>query len=344
MIDIPENPRILLARTDAMGDLILATPAIRETKKAFPRAEISFLCREYTAPLLANNPHLSEVIEIKDESCSDVDEVAKNLKSRNFDLAIAFYPSKFTARALKAADIPIRIGSGRRLISILFTHRIYKSRKNNLRNEAKCNFDLLVPLDVLRGSLAPEVFLTSAEEIWGADRLKEFDRGGPSIVLHPGSGGSAFYWPLANFLELARELASDGIYPIFTGSELEARIINEAAEREGLDIISLAGETDLRQLAAILKSADLVVANSTGPLHLAAAVGTRTVGIFPDSHEMSPRRWAPPVDNTVILTPDCGISGKPGFFEKKNSSGMIETITSMRVLSAIKNSLPVTHQ
>ncbi|MCH9032647.1 MAG: glycosyltransferase family 9 protein, partial [candidate division Zixibacteria bacterium] len=313
VIDIPENPRILFTRTDAMGDLILATPAIRETKRAFPRAEISFLCREYTAPLLANNPHLSEVIEVKDESCSNVDKVAKHLKSRNFDLAIAIYPSKFTARVLRAAEIPIRIGSGRRLISMLFTHRIYKSRKNNLRNEAECNFDLLEPLNVPVGSLAPEVFLTSDERSWGADRLKEFAKLGPSVILHPGSDGSAFDWTLANFLELARNLSSDGIVAIFTGSEQEARIINEAAKRAGLEINSLAGETDLRQLAAVLNAADLVVANSTGPLHLAAAVGTATVGIFPDSPEMSPRRWAPPVDNTVILTPDCGGSGKPGF-------------------------------
>lgn len=322
-----------------MGDLILATPVIRETKRAFPRSEISFLCRKYTAPLLANNPYLSEVIEVKDETCSDVDEVARNLKSRNFDLAVAFYPSKFTARVLKAANIPIRIGSGRRWISMLFTHRIYKSRKNNLRNEADCNFDLLEPLKVPIRSLAPEVFLTSDERSWGADRLKEFARLGPSVILHPGSGGSAFEWSLANFLELASNLSSGGIGAIFTGSEVEARTINQAAKRFGLEINSLAGETDLRQLAAVLHSADLVVANSTGPLHLAAAVGTTTVGIFPDSPEMSPRRWAPPVDNNVILTPDCGSSGKPGFFVKKVSSGMIETISIERVFLTIKKCL-----
>jgi ADP-heptose:LPS heptosyltransferase len=91
---------------------------------------------------------------------------------------------------------------------------------------------------------------------------------------------------------------------VLSGSEEEGKRLRKLARKLKLPIKDIAGQTDLRTLAAVLSLARVVVANSTGPLHLAAAVGTRVVGLYPSRKAMSPRRWGPVGEPHRVMQPD----------------------------------------
>ena len=144
----------------------------------------------------------------------------------------------------------------------------------------------------------------SEKEIRNANRiLGEVGIGGPFIVLHPGSGGSADRWPVAKFIELYDELDHNGYRVVLSGSDVEGEMIDAVTTRRGMTVRKITGETDLRTLAAVLSLASVVVANSTGPLHLAVAVGTRVVGLYPGKQIMSPVRWGPLGKGHRVLQP-----------------------------------------
>ena len=127
---------------------------------------------------------------------------------------------------------------------------------------------------------------------------------GPLIVLHPGSGGSCPNWPLRSFLELARGLRGAGravaVTTGFRDRELAESIRREETGADSLPIF----EGDLPDLAAILHEASLVVSNSTGPLHLAAALGTPTLALHAPWPTCGPVRWGPYAGNGWALVAD----------------------------------------
>jgi ADP-heptose:LPS heptosyltransferase len=122
-------------------------------------------------------------------------------------------------------------------------------------------------------------------------------------VLHPGSGGSAERWPVEKFIRLFQTLSELGLTVVMSGTEPERATIDDISSRLSITVNKIAGETDLRTLAAVLSLATVVVANSTGPLHLATAVGTKVVGLYPGKKIMSPKRWGPLGEDHRVIQP-----------------------------------------
>jgi ADP-heptose:LPS heptosyltransferase len=122
-------------------------------------------------------------------------------------------------------------------------------------------------------------------------------------VLHPGSGGSARDWRPERFGELARRLSQNNVRVVVTGSGEEQRLVQTVVKGSEGAAIPLAGKLSLAELGALLERAGLLVANSTGPLHLAAAVGTAVIGFYPPIPQCSSRRWGPLTDRRVIFEP-----------------------------------------
>ncbi|MBD3258285.1 hypothetical protein GF377_07615, partial [candidate division GN15 bacterium] len=149
----------------------------------------------------------------------------------------------------------------------------------------------------------PKVYLTDKESRNAERILREAGVEGEFVVIHPGSGGSAERWPMERFIELYRYLEKDGVQVVVTGSETEGEHIQAMASKEGVAMKSITGETDLRTLGAVLSKASTVVANSTGPLHLAVAAGTSVVGLYPSRRIMSPKRWGPVGEGHQVIQP-----------------------------------------
>jgi heptosyltransferase-3 len=326
-IVLKTGDRILISRTDRLGDLILAIPLIETMQSRYPLNPIDVLTSDYAAPILSNTKYVDKAVTVDNDRLQNDKEYQmeflQKIKESDYRAALVLFPDKQMSRLLYEAGIPYRVGTGRRFHSIYFNYHIFHSRKANKKHESEYNLDFL---RFFRSGVLfkiPKLELKNRELDEAQKMLSLDDIRDKFIVLHPGSGGSAHRWPLEQFVELYDLLTKKGYVVLITGSKDEEIQIKKAAESYGIKVNSFAGRTDLLTLAAMLSMASVVVANSTGPLHLAAAVGTDVVGIYPTEHAMSPVRWGPLKVGRLIVQPYKGSA--------------IETITVEEVAAAVLN-------
>ncbi|MFO7768329.1 MAG: glycosyltransferase family 9 protein [bacterium] len=302
--------RIGLLRNDALGDTLLTLPVAAAVKRYDPAVEVELICDPGFRALMAAHPDLDRVVG--DEG-GTAGRFARQLRDRDYDAILVLRPTPRNAWAAFRAGIPARAGTAFRFYGMLFNVRWYGHRKGNQRHEAEYNMELLERL-LGQDMGHPQFYLPPPPEAEASvETLLEEEgvaRGRPLAALHPGSRGSALAWPAEHFAELARMLRAEEVQVVVTGvgeeADLTARVSGAAP-----GIVDLTGRTSLEQLAWLYKRCDTMVANSTGTLHLAAAVGTKVVGLYPAAEINSPKRWGPfgpghkvfrgPVDNC----PEC---------------------------------------
>ncbi|MEA1981790.1 MAG: glycosyltransferase family 9 protein [candidate division Zixibacteria bacterium] len=306
-IEIKKGDKILISRSDKLGDLILALPFVETMKKRYPECDIDVLTSLYASPIIENNDHIRKIIRVQNDQLFKDNlykrDLLQKLKKENYSIVIVLYPERYVSRLFYKADIPIRIGTARRFNSVFYNHFIYHSRKENKKHECQYNLDFLKLFKDGETVTQPNIYLRD-KEIKNARRiLKEVNISSDFILIHPGSGGSAESWPMVKFMKLSEHLKSRNYEVVFSGSDSESEMIKKISAQMKFDIKSIAGETDLRTLGAVLSLAKVVVANSTGPLHLAAALNTKVVGLYPSRKLMSPVRWGPIGDNHKVIMP-----------------------------------------
>jgi heptosyltransferase-2 len=270
-----------------------------------PEAAVGFLCRSYTQPLVERCPDVDEVVVRSDDASLRAD--ISTLSAGRWDVILFPNARPDLAIASYIAGIPKRIGTGYRWYSVLFNERIMDHRKTAEHNEATFNLRMLASMGLtVDPDLRPSIVLGFDEiaraEQWRTSTVPTPEA--PYAVLHMGSGGSSHDWPLANWIELASSLA-DQFTIVFTGSEPELAAIQSAVNTlgsSGIRAHSFIGRP-LPELAALLAAADLVVSGSTGPGHLAAALGAPTIGLFPLPLPLSKERWGFRGRNAVNLSP-----------------------------------------
>lgn len=304
--------KILVLRPDRLGDVILTLPVVRNLKESFPEASITYLCTGYTAQILESYSLISDLI-IYDRNGThkgfkNIVTLAKGLRERNFDLAVHLLPRYPLALATYLAQIKYTVGTGFRWYSFLFTHRQYDHRKHNQYHEAEYNLRLLKKIgidsafhqDVYSNFNFPRALDNSVQKVISQ---KFNDR--PFIIIHPGSGGSSIDWPLSNFIKLIKLLNQWGKFEVgITGVVAENDYLTPLNQSD-IKFVDLIGIFGLNELAVLLRQASLFVSNSTGPLHLAVAMGTKVIGLYPNSPGLSPGRWGPiSQDEYSYLTPE----------------------------------------
>lgn len=338
-IDINPGDRILISRTDRLGDLVLALPLVETIAKRYPDNPVDVLSSLYASPILENNPAIDKIFRVQNDQLKGNKLYRKDflhrLKMNAYKVVIAMYPERQICRLFHRAGIPHRIGTVGRFQSVFFNHLLFHSRKANKKHECEYNLDFLKFFAEGETVVRPRVYpmkkdLNNARRI-----LREMGVEGPFIAIHPGSGGSADRWLMENFTRLATRLAESGLKVLFTGSADEAPVIEAALVGTANSLVSIAGETDLRTLMAVLALAESLVANSTGPLHLASAVGTKVVGLYPGNKIMSPIRWGPCGEGHLVIQPP-----------DKNCNGSLpagmETISVERVFEGLNQLLQET--
>lgn len=303
--------KILIVRTDRIGDIILTLPMATVLKKYFKNVHVSFLIREYTNSLVENHPDVDEVILLKEENGKpNLIENINQLKNKNFDSAIVVNPSFFLALLLFFSKIPLRIGTGYRLYSFLFNKKIYVHRKTAEKHELEYNIQMLNQLGINENIEQNKINFTvpineqSLKKIEQLFNEYKINSNNPIVIFHPGSGGSAVDLPLSKMKELINFVASNLNYQVvLTGSNHEIKLCNDLIENE--KIINFAGKCTLEDLTALISKAKIFVGNSTGPLHIAAALNKTVIGFYPNVIVCSPKRWGPYTDKKFIFTPDC---------------------------------------
>jgi ADP-heptose:LPS heptosyltransferase len=303
--------KILVVRTDRLGDVILTLPVLSRLRSCFPRAYIAMLLRRYTGALVEGNPFADELIWYADEHDREVPfvEMLATLRQKKFDAAVLVHPTLRIAWLMVRAGIPVRIGTGYRAYSFLLNRRVFEHRKDALRHEAEYNLNLLSPLGCEppdpAGGLEFPLVVPPAAALKAELLLKSLGIHSRFVVIHPGSGGSAREWPLENFGLLGSRLAAEiQCALVVTGSAGEEQLARSLATMIGTEAKNVAGQLTLQELTALIRSASLFVSHSTGPLHIAAAVGTPVVGLYPQLTAMSPRRWGPYTKKARVLVPD----------------------------------------
>jgi heptosyltransferase III len=296
---------ILVVRTDRIGDVILTLPVLEALKLNFPGARVAMLMNSYTANLAEG---IADVLLYNRESSSrPFFEMLTELQQAHFDAAVVAFPRFRIALLLWLAGIPIRVGTGYRWYSFLFNKRIFEHRKTVEKHEAEYNLSLLRGLGCEISSKPLVKFTFSDAERRTASDLRrslgisDSDR---LAIVHPGSSGSAREWKPENFSLLADALNHAGMCVVVTGGKSETDLVQRVAQKAGEDVKSLISDLRLKEFGAFIQTARLFVANSTGPLHIAAAAGTPVIGIYPPIRVMSPKRWGPLTDKKVIFVPD----------------------------------------
>jgi ADP-heptose:LPS heptosyltransferase len=273
--------RILILRTDRLGDMILTLPMVSVIKKYLADARVIFGIREYTKPIVEACPDVDEIVTIDAELSAS--EIAKVLREVKADVIIVPSPKFKLVLASFLSRIPIRIGTGYRWYSFLFTHKVFEHRKTAEHNEAEYNIRMLEKLGIpIAAYPLPNLVIESEET------AKKY------AVLHMFTGGSANEWSSEKFKESALNLANTHSLEIHLTGESKHREFLFTVVRE-LKLLGVSAhihtELTLIELAKLLEGASLVVAGSTGPGHLAAALGTRTIGLFQLVTPLSKERW-----------------------------------------------------
>ncbi len=291
-LQLPTN-RILIVRTDRLGDVVLTLPMARAIKRALPSSYVAFLAREYTQPILDRSPDVDEVFTVGPDD--SLRELIRIFRTAGTD--VVFFPSPRFRLVFAAwlARIPKRIGTGYRWYSFLFTDRISEHRKTAERHEAEYNLRMLsllgisVPIHEL-----PNILLLKPERE-AVDEWLVTNLGNSSTkfaVLHVTNGGSTPAWPAQNFVELGRRIVEQyGMTIILTGLRRERMVLEGLASSIGTGNAFVFAGHSLPELGALLERASVVVASSTGPGHLAAALEATTVGLFSLPPALSKDRW-----------------------------------------------------
>ncbi len=301
----PEN--LLIVRTDRIGDVILTLPLAEIVKKHFPSCRVTFLIRNYTLSLVNSNPFIDEVLILKELNGKPLlRKNIKNISGHKFDSCVIVYPTLILALIIYFSRIKERIGTGYRWYSFLFNNKVFQHRKFAEMHELEFNVNLLrsfgINEKISRGNIN---FNLRAENKPGlVDLLKQnkIDGTKPIIIIHPGSGGSAVDLPVEKFKELVQMLDKrDDIQLIITGSGSEKKMCEELKISERIK--NFAGQFDLAELTALISKADIFISNSTGPIHIAAALGKNTIGFYPHLLACSAKRWEPYSTKSVVFIP-----------------------------------------
>ena len=283
--------RILIIRQDRIGDAVLATGLPRELKKRWPGCHVAVLVRSYTAALFENNPHVDEIIvdDYRPETRNSTFwRMVGRLRCRRFSHALMLLPQARYNYMTFCAGIPFRIGHGIILFHALTGVWPVMTRKfRKGRHEAEYSLDLVRAMGVRTENPAPEIHLTPAEEEQ-VRLLREQWGPRPVLGLHATSGKSAPNWPAGRWAELAELLRDSGrVRVVLTDHELPP----ELQDLAGVETPNLG--RPLRVTATTLAALDLLVSASTGPMHMAGALGRPTLSLFCPKPACEPALWGP---------------------------------------------------
>ena len=281
-IKLIKNPeKILIVKPSALGDIVHTLPVLDVLKRNFPSAEIHWVVAKGLHPLLENHPLIKKLwiidknkwkkLESVKETFSEISTLKKGLKNEKFDVVIDLQGLLRTGLITKATGSPCRIGfkKAREGAAMFYTHKIDIDWEGI--HAVDRYLKLLEPLGCSIGEVRFP-FVPFEEDI---PLLKTL----PSeyAVIAPAAGKEANMWSAERFGQLAAKLK---IPAVIVSGKADIHIAEEVVAASGGEAISIAGETSIPELAAVIKRAEYLISNDTGPMHIAAALNTPVYAIF----------------------------------------------------------------
>ncbi|NLS13570.1 glycosyltransferase family 9 protein [Vibrio sp. SM6] len=297
--------KVLVVRNDKIGDFILAWPSFAMLKQSMPEVHVTALVPSYTMSLAQICPWIDEVI--LDPTASG-DKVAQRaliatLKAARFDASINLFSTTYNALLVWKAAIPYRLAPATKWAQVFYNHRIRQKRSQSAKPEFEYNLDLI--RHFLQSHNVAPVEPSAPYLQFSAQQLTEqraklaqtlaLDSNKPWVMVHAGTGGSANNLSFEQYVELLSGIEQDYQLIITAGpSELEqAQTLLALAEQRGIVGVIYAKNDGLADFSCSIACANLFIAGSTGPLHIAAAIDVLTIGFFPSKRSATPLRWQP---------------------------------------------------
>ncbi len=290
--------RILLSRTDNIGDVVLTLPMAGLIKEKYPEAKVLFLGKKYTENIITCCKNVDEFIDWSEISKLSDKEQVKFFANKNIDVFVHVFPNKHLAKVARKARIKVRIGTSHRVFHYFNCNRLENfSRKKSDLHEAQLNTKLLKSLGIdvtpNYNDLSKYIGFTNIPNL--SDKWTQLlSTTKKNVILHPKSNGSAQEWGLDNFQKLVKLLVDSGKAKVFlTGTEDEGKIFRDKLFYNNDNLVDLSGQMTLMELISFISNVDTLVAASTGPLHIAGVCGIQTIGLYPTTPPIHAGRWSP---------------------------------------------------
>ena len=337
-MDAESITKILVIDLAFIGDVILATPTMRALKARFPKAALTMLTIPLTAEIAAMDPYVDEVLVYdkrgKDKGLLGIWRMARRLAPMGFDLCVSMNFALRGAVVARLAGIPNRLGYDAQHAKLFLTMAASRER-DGIKHETLNHLEVLRPLGVDDKNADASLLMHVPESAKaGLDKKRE-ERHIPEdgyLVLCPIGSYDRKNLPLATAAHVVRHFNQRR--PIFLiGGKAEASRLEEIARLAELPLNNiLSGTLTLPELAAFLKKASCLITVDTGPLHIAQAVGCRTVAVFGPT---DPVVWGPRGEKDVVLyhETDCSPCWGKGTCEERKAC--IECTTARDIIKAV---------
>lgn len=308
--------RILIVNPFGIGDVLFTTPLIHTIKDKFTLGRLGYLCNKRTAPLLENNPFINEVFIYERDDFKRALSVSwfkwfnqfssfiKRIKACKFDLAIDLSLTTYFGFFVAAAGIRERIGYNYKNRGIFLTRSIKLSGYEDKHIVEYYN-GLLKLIGIEPKYQDLELYLKDDDKQYAENIFREhrIDKSTPVITIVPGGGASwgvqalLKHWPEEKFALLIDKIIEKyKVTVIILGDLKEKDLFTQLEEQIQNKVINLVGETSLTQSAAITFKSDIFIGNDGGPLHIATALGKKTISFF---GPVDPKVYGPyPPDDT----------------------------------------------
>lgn len=287
------NPsNIIISRTDSIGDVVLTLPVAAVLKQYFPAVKIGFIGTAYTQAVILACENIDQFIDRQDFLNG-----AATVCGQPADTIIHVFPDAAIAARAFSRGIRWRIGTTNRIYHWgTCNKRVKLSRRNSHLHEAQLNLRLLEPF-----GYTTDLPLAEIGQLFGLTRYEPLpirfasllQHNKYNLILHPKSQGSSREWGLDNFIALIRQLDKRRYNILISGTAKERTLLQPLFDAAGDDVTDTCGQMKLGEFISFIAHADGLFANSTGPLHIAAALGKDAFGIYPPMRPIHPGRWAP---------------------------------------------------
>ncbi|NWF89689.1 MAG: glycosyltransferase family 9 protein [Ignavibacteriaceae bacterium] len=299
--------KILLIKPRGIGDIVLSTIVIDDLKKTYPSAEIHYLTETFAKDALANNPFVAKVHTM--EKTEFVLKVVFRLRKEKFDMIIDLWSNPRSAQITFLTHAKYRVGFSYR--GRKYAYNILGTSEKGEHHSAEHNLELLKTLGIAINSKRIHFYVSEEESKWAKEFIKSNLSSNRKLIGIIPSGG----WPskrcdAAKWVEICTAIKQkyDAAFLILwgPGDEIDANYIKNILKEDAV----LIPEVKIGKLSALIKYCNLVIANDSGPMHISAALGVPTLGIFGPTNPKAHKPYSPNSDYVIKEDLHCIICNK----------------------------------